>query len=353
LANIIYSSGTTGTPKGIAHTHGARWQFGCMGSTLGMKASSRTLLTTPPHSNGTWLMLLSTLLVGGTIILVPAFDANLVVQLIERHRPTHALLVPTMCRTLLDRAGIGATDFGSFECVLTAGAPMPRQMKEDLRRLTHDHLYELWGLTESLATVISPGEMASHPDSVGRPTPGSELRTIDSNGRENTGQGPGEIVGRSNHLMRGYWNRPDANREITWTSDDNEIFLRTGDIGEIDDDGYLILRGRAKDMIISGGFNIFPVDLEAVLLESKAVRDAAVVGCADEKWGETPVAFVILHEHAVMDSEALKIWANARLAKYQRISKVILTRVDFPRNTLGKVLKNELSYRLPATTCRG
>ena len=247
-----------------------------------------------------------------------------------------------MCRAILDHPDVGTADFTCFECALTAGAPMPEQMKIDVRKLTGDHLYELWGLTEGVATVISPAEMTKRPQAVGRPIPGCDIRTIDDEARENTGRGAGEIVGWSTSLMDGYWNRPETSEELKWTSADGQWFIRTGDMGEIDEEGYLTLRGRAKDMIISGGLNVFPIDIESVLLEHAEVADVTVVGCPHEHWGETPVAFVIPREGSTVRPDELKDWTDKRLAKFERLADVVLRKQDFPRNTLGKVIKNQL-----------
>ncbi len=184
--------------------------------------------------------------------------------------------------------------------------------------------------------------MLEHPDSVGRPWMGCELRIIDDSGKDITGAGVGEIVGRTISMMEGYLNRLDASRDLIWRDEKGEVFFRTGDLGEIDRNGYLYVRGRAKDMIISGGLNIFPIDIEAIMLNHGAVKDAAVVGVTDEKWGETPVGFVVLEPGEQAIEEDVCSWINAQLAKFQRVSEVVFVEKDFPRNALGKVLKNQL-----------
>ncbi len=340
---IIYSSGTTGVPKGIRHALGGRlgmaWQFG---TALAVTAQARSVLATPPSSNGTMLLLLPTLYAGGTCILRRSLTPDDFFALLERWRPTHAFMVPTQFKAIFEDERARHADFSSLRCLFSAGAPMAMEVKRRVLELAGHCFHEVWGFTEGVGTVIYPGEVAARPQSVGRPLPGTDLRLIDSEGRELTPPAIGEIVGRSIMSMQGYLNRPDANAGVLWTDREGRVFLRTGDIGELDADGFLTIRGRIKDMIISGGLNVYPVDIEAVLLEHPDVDEAAVVGVPHEKWGEAPVAFVIARAGRKLDAAALRGWANERLAKHQRLVDVVLRAEDFPRNALGKVLKGEL-----------
>jgi acyl-CoA synthetase (AMP-forming)/AMP-acid ligase II len=342
--NLIYSSGTTGVPKGIVHSHAARL---CMAFDLaaGFRNSvgCRSVLATPPSSNGTMLTLLPTVALGGTCVVMRAFDPGAFLQIVRAHRPTHTFLVPTQFQAILDQPDAWSTDFSCFEALITAGAPMPPEIKQRVRELTGERLYELWGLTEGVGTIISPQEIAERPQSVGLPTASTELRLIDDDGHQIEGPGTGEIVGRSGWQMNGYLNRPDANAEIRWYDEQGRLFMRTGDIAERDEAGYYTIRGRSKDMIISGGINLYPVDLETVLLDHPEIRDVSVVGVPHDRWGETPVGIVILERGSSATADALKDWANDRLAKYQRLHEVVIRTEDLPRNALGKVLKNELA----------
>ena len=170
---------------------------------------------------------------------------------------------------------------------------------------------------------------------------GHDIRLIDEMGHEVERGKVGEVVGRSEAMMTGYHNLPETTREAEWRDAEGRRFIRTGDIGRFDEDGFLILLDRSKDVIISGGFNIYPSDIEAELVRHDAVAEAAVIGAASERWGETPVAFVALRQAAAIDGPALMDWVNARLGKTQRVSK--LTIVDsLPRSAIGKVLKREL-----------
>lgn len=341
-ASIIYSSGTTGQPKGIIHTHSSRTDAAAiLAAGFRCSASTRTLLTTPPHTNGSFMIILPTIAVGGTIYVSSGFKPDRYLDEIRDFRPTLAFMVPTMAQALVDLPMAAQTDWSCFDFIVAAGAPMPAELKRRTREMTGNRLGELWGFTEGVATIIQPHEMAEHPASVGRPTIGCEVRVIDSGGREMAAGEVGELVGRCAMNMAGYHRRPDANRDICWQAPDGREFLRTGDLGVIDVDGWVSIKGRMKDMLISGGLNIYPSDIEAALLEHHAVLDCSVVGVPHKKWGETPVAFVMLkHEHAI-EAEVLKGWVNDRVGRHQRVRDVVLTQA-FPRNTLGKVMKFQL-----------
>ena len=342
LANIIYSSGTTGAPKGIPHTHRARHalihQLG-----IPFTPRSRGFLAIPPYSNAPILIWGPCVYNGATTILMDQFDVPKFFDLVGRWRPTHGFLVPTMCQAILAHPAAATAGLDCFQYAITAGAPMPVPMKEKMIELTENGFAELWGLTEGVGTFIFPFETPERLQSVGRPMAGVDIRLINENGDDVTFKSEGEIVGRSASLMNGYWGRPDLNAEIMWRGPDGCDYLKTGDIGEFDKDGYLTIRGRVKDMLISGGVNVYPADIEAELLRHAAVRDAAVVGVPHEKWGETPVAFIIPADGKAADEpSAIRGWANERLARHQRVSDLVCWEGDFPRNTLGKVLKQDL-----------
>lgn len=204
------------------------------------------------------------------------------------------------------------------------------------------NLREVYGLTEGgISTCL---DCAAHPDkwdSVGVPTEGAEVRVIDDAGNELPTGETGEIVGRAISMMRGYVNRDEQTREMLWTSAEGLVFYRSGDMGRVDEDGFVYILDRRKDMIISGGFNIYAVDLEKVLLSHPAVADAAVIGVPSEQWGESPLGLVVLNDgHDGCEAELLD-WANRQLGKTQRLA-ALERRPELPRSTIGKVLKREL-----------
>ena len=299
-------------------------------------------MTTPPYTNGSWMMVLPALVSGSELILTAKFDTQEVFDVAAKHAPTHAFFVPTQFQALVDARDYSARLFEPFRCLITAGAPMPEKLKQRILEDAPGRLYELWGLTEVVATINSPWELHDFSNSVGRPLPFSEIRLIDESEQEIVLPGTGEIVARSQSQMLGYWVQPALNEAIRWLDRDGNSFMRTGDVGEIDAQGRLYIRGRIKDMIISGGINVYPADIEDRLREHPAVGDAAVISVADDKWGETPVAFVRLRENAQTDGPSIIEWSKDRLAKFQRLSDVVVSEADFPRNTLGKVLKNDL-----------
>jgi acyl-CoA synthetase (AMP-forming)/AMP-acid ligase II len=189
----------------------------------------------------------------------------------------------------------------------------------------------------------------AHPDklhTVGCPAPGHDIRLIDDQGRELPPGSTGEIVGHSEGIMNGYHKQPDKTAQAEWYDPSGRRFIRTGDIGRFDEDGFLILMDRKKDMLISGGFNVYPSDLEAVLRAHADVAEAAVVGVPSARWGETPVAFVVPRRRDPQLSKALLEWTNSRLGKTQRLAAIELVEA-LPRNAIGKVLKRELrdAYR--------
>jgi long-chain acyl-CoA synthetase len=209
-------------------------------------------------------------------------------------------------------------------------------------------LTEYYGMTEGGGSTILYCHL--HPNklhTVGQPAEGSDIRLIDEAGREVPPGEAGEVVGHSAGMMTGYHRQPEKTREAEWFAPDGKRFIRTGDIGRFDAEGFLTLFDRKKDMIISGGFNIYPSDLEAVLRQHPAVLEASVVGVPSEAWGETPVGFAVREADADIEADALLQWTNEQLGKTQRLSRLVLVE-ELPRSAIGKVLKRELRDRLAA-----
>ncbi len=342
LCNIIYSSGTTGQPKGIAHTHGARvdWAHD-LAHALRYHSGARLLVVTGLYSNISWAGLLPTLLLGGTIVVRPSFDALDVLNTIERERITHTSMVPVQFQRLLDHPEFNAHDRSPMQAMMCCGAPLPVHLKEALFETFLCGVIELYGSTEGIITTLAPEEAHNRMASVGKPLPGEDLLILDDENRPLPHGAPGEIVALSRFAMQGYWRRPDATAEAFWTDSEGRRWLRSGDIGRLDEAGYLTITDRKKDMIISGGQNIYPADLEAVLVRHPDVADCAVFGVPSDRWGETPLALAVLRGGARIGAEGLRDWANKQLGKQQRLSAVEL-RASLPRNANGKLLKREL-----------
>ncbi|WP_304167605.1 class I adenylate-forming enzyme family protein [Phenylobacterium aquaticum] len=337
--NIIYSSGTTGTPKGIVQPHAMRWGQIRRGV---YPDSSVSMISTPLYSNTTLVSFLPTLSNGGTAVLMPKFDAEQFLKLSEKHRATHAMLVPVQYRRLMERADFDSYDLSSFVMKFSTSAPFPAEIKADVLKRWPGGLIEYYGMTEGGGSCgLRAHEFPDKLHTVGQPLPGHDIRLIDEDGKEVPQGEIGEVVGRSGAMMVGYHNQPGKTSEAEWYSPDGLRFIRTGDVGRFDEDGFLTLMDRKKDMIISGGFNIYPSDLEAEIVQHPAVLEAAVVGVASRAWGETPVAFVALKAGASADPAEIKAFVNGKVGKTQRLADLVL--IDsLPRSHIGKVLKREL-----------
>jgi len=343
--NIIYSSGTTGEPKGIVQGHGMRWSHVRRGARYAYGPDAVTLLSTPLYSNTTLVVFFPTLAYGGCAILMPKFDAAGYLEIAERERVSHTMLVPVQYQRLMARPDFDRYDLASFRFKFSTSAPFSAGLKADVLARWPGGLVEFYGMTEGGGTCILDAHL--HPGklhTVGRPAEGSDIRLIDEAGNEAPRGEAGEVVGHSAGMMVGYHRQPAKTREAEWFDPNGKRFIRTGDIGRFDEDGFLTLFDRKKDMIISGGFNIYPSDLEAILRGHSAVADAAVVGLPSEQWGETPVGFVVRRPGDATDAEALLQWANAQLGKTQRLARVHFID-ELPRSAIGKVLKRELRER--------
>jgi acyl-CoA synthetase (AMP-forming)/AMP-acid ligase II len=250
-------------------------------------------------------------------------------------------MVPTQYIVTLAHSKFDDYDLGSLEVTLSAGSPLRLDTKKEILERFGPGLHELYGCSEGTATMLKPERMLDKFASVGTPVLGFDMRVVGDDDTELPWGETGEIVGYGAGLMKEYYKRPEETAAAIWRGPGGRSYVRTGDIGRFDADGFLYIVDRKKDMIISGGFNVFPTDIEAVLGGHDDVLDVTVIGIAHEKWGETPLALVIRAEGAASSAEELKDWANARLAKPQRLSGLEF-REDFPRNVLGKVLKREL-----------
>ena len=343
-ACIIYSSGTTGDPKGIIHTHLSRTMF-ALSMAIGSGALSSdaiTIATTPLFANTFWGTIMPTMLAGATTIMMTMFDPGEFLKIIQEEQGTLTLMVPTMYQAILNHPDIDKYDLSSLEFMASAGATLPVPLKKKIIDKFGNILIEVYGLTEGVATGIPPEFVLEKPTSVGIPIFGGDVRIIDNEDNELPAGEVGEIVGYSHWFMKGYHNNPEATAEMIWKDSRNRTFIRTGDMGRLDEDGFLYIVDRKKDMILSGGLNVFAIDIEGILIQHEDIKDTAVIAVPHEKWGETPLALVILEDGAKSTQEEITEWANKQLAKHQRISAVEFRQEDFPRNMLGKILKRQL-----------
>jgi acyl-CoA synthetase (AMP-forming)/AMP-acid ligase II len=344
IITILYTSGTTGQPKGIEHTHLSRMMYP-YGFSMGLQVDrySVAILGTPPYASGTWITMMSAMYRGAAMVILKKFTAKAFLAAVEREHGTHAFLVPTQYIALLADPDLSRFDLSSMRCLVTSGQAMAEKTYLALEQaFPTAGIYEVYGATEGVATLRIPTD-AEHGkrSSVGKPLLLEDVRIVGTDNAELGVGETGEIVAHTQGMMTGYYKNPQLTAEATWVAPDSRHYIRTGDMGHLDADGFLYVSGRLKDMIKSGGINIFATDIEQVFMRHPEVREAAAIGIPHIKWGETPILVVILADGATVSGEELRLWGNNLLAKYQRVSQVVI-RDELPRAVYGKVVKAAL-----------
>lgn len=342
VALIQYTGGTTGVPKGAMLTHqnltaNARQIHGLDPK---MGAPDRIVGVLPFfHVFANTCVLNRTVLAGGMIAMLPRFDAKATLATIARVKATALPGVPTMYQALLDHPRMSGTSFKSLRVCISGGAPLAAALKTRFERATGAAVVEGYGLTESAGVVAcNPYDGINKTGTIGQPIPGTIVRLVDREDptRPAPDGEPGELVCQGPQIMKGYWGRPDADAECFVDG-----ALRTGDVATIDDDGYIRIVDRLKDMIAVGGFKVFPSQIEAVLYTHPSVKEALVIGIDDAYHGEVPKAFVTLIEGADMDADALRGWLNPKLGKHERVA-ALEVRDALPKTLVGKLSRKEL-----------
>jgi acyl-CoA synthetase (AMP-forming)/AMP-acid ligase II len=342
---LMYTSGTTGRPKGVMITHAnLAWknlahliEFGFTSADLGLACGPLY------HVGALDLTTTSLIAAGATTIIHRSFEAADVVEELERSRVTTVWLAPAMVNAIMALPDIGERDLSSVRLIINGGEKMPIPLIERIQRTFPSAWFaDAYGLTETVSgdTFLDRDSIVRKLGSVGRPCLHLDLDIWDERGRSVPAGEPGEIVMRGPKVFLGYWRDPDAT-----TAAFAGGWFHTGDIGVRDDDGYLYIVDRLKDMIVSGGENIASSEIERVLYEHDSVLEAAVVGCPDDRWGEVPVAFVVLRNETAATADALLDHCRVQLARY-KVPKEIIFLEAVPRNPSGKVLKRELRDRL-------
>jgi long-chain acyl-CoA synthetase len=353
LALLQYTGGTTGVPKGAMLTH------------QNLSANARQINAVDPHKGerdviigvlpffhvfANACVLNRTVLNGGTIAMLPRFDAGQCLKTVSRTRATSMPGVPTMYQALLDHPDLGKTDFPSLLVCISGGAPLPLPVKQRFEAATGAKLIEGYGLTETSGVVSSnPFDGDERPGSIGHPFPGTSLCLFDKEdpSRDAPIGEPGELAIHGPQVMQGYWNLPSADAEVFVMRGDQR-WLRTGDVAAIDDEGFVRIVDRIKDMIAVGGFKVFPSQVEAVMRPHPAVKEVLVIGVPDAYLGEVPRAFVTLQPGASETGEALAQWLNERLGKHERVDTVVV-RSSLPKTMVGKLDRKALRAEVAAS----
>ena len=342
LFAVTYSSGTTGAPKGIMLDHGTRLGQSETLALAGFDATGVNIISTPLYSYGALSTWMAALVGGSANLLMSHFDATRFLELVQLHQVTHAILVPVQYERILKAPGFHETDLSSMRFWFGGSAPMREEEKRAIVEALPGEIIEMYSLTEGgVTTALAMKHFPEKLGSVGLPAGGCDVQIIDDDGQTLPQGEVGEIVGRSKLSMSGYLNQKSLSEKALWHDKEGNAFLRSGDNGFLDEDGFLYLLDRKKDMIISGGVNIYATDLEAMLERHEAVCEAAVVAAPSSRWGETPYAFLVLEDNHEASVQAILESTNRSLAKTQRLGggeKV----TSLPRNHLGKIQKNEL-----------
>jgi len=341
IHRLMYTSGTTGRPKGVMITHAnLAWKNFAHITEFGFTAADVGLACGPLYHVGALDLVTTTMIaVGATTIVHRAFDAAQVVDEIERSRVTLVWAAPAMVRAILDVPGVEQRDLSSVRVIIAGGEKMPLPFIERLRRTFPSAWFaDAYGLTETVSgdTFLDRESTVSKLGSVGRPCLYLELDIWDEHGASLPPGERGEVVLRGPKVFKGYWRDPDATSKAFAGG-----WFHTGDIGVQDDDGYLYIVDRLKDMIVSGGENIASSEVERVLYEHESVVEAAVVGRPDDRWGEVPVAYVVVQPAATTKPEELIEHCRGQLARF-KVPKDVVFVDALPRNPSGKVLKREL-----------
>jgi long-chain acyl-CoA synthetase len=354
LALIQYTGGTTGTPKGAMLTH------------QNLSANARQVEGLDPHPGeedriigvlplfhvfANTCVMNRTVANGGMIVLLPRFDGAQVLAAIERTKATALPGVPTMYQALLDHPKLASADLSSLKYCISGGAPLPAEVKAKFEAATGARVIEGYGLSESSGVVsCNPYEGEGKLGTIGQPIPATEVRLADKEDASRPapdGQ-PGEILVRGPQIMKGYWNRPDADAEV-FVPDTGGAWLRTGDVGTIDADGFIHVVDRLKDMIAVSGFKVFPSQIEAALYRHPAVKEALVIGVPDTYRGEQPRAYVTLNDGATATGDEIKTWLNPQLGHHERVDQVVV-RLTLPKTLVGKLSRKELVAEVQAET---
>ena len=346
LLFIMYTSGTTGLPKGVMQSHNTLlWSLFTIATTSDFHYKDRYLNSLPMFHVGALTPVISCVFVGNTLVIMRTFDPVVSWEIIHKEKITTTLMVPAMLQFMLAAYKPGECDIATLRWVMSGAAPVPVSLIEAYAEMGIE-VHQVYGLTATCgpACLISPDDAIPRAGSTGKAFYFTEVRVVDSDGKDCRPGEPGEVLVKGPHLMLGYWNQPEATAETIVDG-----WLHTGDVATMDGDGFVTIVDRLKDMLISGGENVYPAEIEQVLLANEKIADAGVIGIPSAKWGESPLA-VIVRRDANLTSDSVIQYSRDKLAPFKTVKAVEFVD-EIPRNPSGKILKRALrelfSYAAP------
>ncbi len=348
LLYIMYTSGTTGLPKGVVHSHNTMfWAIATILATAEMREGDRYLAALPMFHVGSLTPITANLYLGGTSVVMKEFDPVRAWQLFGEEKITSGLLVPAMLNFMIQVENRNEYDRSKLRWIQSGASPLPVSLIEKYLDMSID-IHQVYGLTESCgpACLITGQDAIEKIGSTGKAFFHTEVRVVDEDGDDVRPGAQGEVWVKGKHIMKEYWNRPDATAE-TITQDG---WLRTGDVASLDEEGFVYIQDRMKDMIISGGENVYPAEIENLILSHPQVVEVAVIGQPSATWGESPFAVVVKNDGSLSEENVLS-FCDEKLARFKLPKGVVFVDV-IPRNANGKVLKRLLREQFPGPAAK-